>query len=628
MVLVFLASCEKDPIPQQKYFQTTQVQTGSVLEGMYYVGYTDSFERVEVGAKALGKIVSMRAEVWDSVKPWTMLAKLDALEGKTSYASSEWVIANLEALKISTRQMYERQSEALQEKIKQVETSQDIADLGISGNESGTQDLKNLTSEQLKTIDAQIAEAQTQIDTLNTQKENTLSILKQKEDDVYQNSKTALQNATILANSIVDLTDELLGVTDQNRHKNDDYEMYLGAKSTSQLETHKESLRRYYQKWNDTQKLPTSTHEEILQALNAYYAFFSTDTKDILQKTYWVLENSIESEKLPQSQINQFKSNITDLQSKNQGVILSVSGNYFLGLKGSLDSIASLEKEKKSSIDSLDKGLERVAKQVETLTQSKAQVEAMGQGQLTEIDTKTSIAHKQKDQSSQAVDEIKASLKALQEQKASSLQEIETQISQIKSGQDSSLVMIENGSVTSLISGIVTKKYASLWAVVSPTQPIYELATVDQIKVVVQVPQELLESLTLGDAVKVEIEWVTEVQEAKITKILPSRDMVSKKTSIEISLDNPQRQIVLGSYTKVYFENVEGEVGLIVPNQAILSTFGMPQVLVIDGKKAQLKRIEILKQNDQFSQISWLEIGERVITNGKENIADGEEVSE
>jgi|GEM_PF-5125692 len=42
------------------------------------------------------------------------------------------------------------------------------------------------------------------------------------------------------------------------------------------------------------------------------------------------MENSVENTYLPQSTINDFKQKTTEFQTKNQSLILTVSGNYII----------------------------------------------------------------------------------------------------------------------------------------------------------------------------------------------------------------------------------------------------------------------------------------------------------
>jgi len=89
---------------------------------------------------------------------------------------------------------------------------------------------------------------------------------------------------------------------------------------------------------------------------------------------------------------------------------------------------------------------------------------------------------------------------------------------------------------------------------------------------------------------------VSELKNGILTKILPTRDMITKKTLVEITLDNAKNDIKIGSFSKVYFDTKkDDDTSIIIPNSAIISKFMIPGVYVIKDNKAIFKNIEILK---------------------------------
>jgi hypothetical protein len=57
--------------------------------------------------------------------------------------------------------------------------------------------------------------------------EHTKKVLTQKEKDIYSNSKNALAQARIVATNFLDFVDQLVGISDKNKSKNDAFEVYL-----------------------------------------------------------------------------------------------------------------------------------------------------------------------------------------------------------------------------------------------------------------------------------------------------------------------------------------------------------------------------------------------------------------
>jgi hypothetical protein len=104
---------------------------------------------------------------------------------------------------------------------------------------------------------------------------NNQDTLDQKKSDIYNNSKNAISNANNLAVGIIDFLDNLYGVTDENRYKNDSFEVYLSAKNTSLKTNAENELRTLISKYNLAKNLPLDTNENIEIALNTYNSLFS-----------------------------------------------------------------------------------------------------------------------------------------------------------------------------------------------------------------------------------------------------------------------------------------------------------------------------------------------------------------
>lgn len=622
---LLLFSCSEEEITNKKYYKTALVQTGNIIESESFVWYTESFHNVFLAPKVGGKIVSISKNVGDKVSVGETIAMLDASEAKTGYSSSNEIISSMQNLKKSTSEMFDSQILAMEQKISQAKIGIQMADIWAKWSQVWLWDVKNTIENQLSTIDSQIHTADIWLQKAKLQLENTIISLDTKENDMYTNSKSALTSANILTSNIIVFLDTLFGITESNKYKNDSFEIYISAKNSSLKTQTENGLKKVMNQFETLKKLPTEQKDEIKNTLEAYNTFFSQDIRNLLKTVFDAMENSVEWTSFPQNIIQEYKNQITNFQNQTEQAILSVSGNYFLGLKWSLDSINSFDKEKKSSLDMLQKQIELAEKQIETLQQTKKQIESQWSGQITDISTKNQIAQKQIELSQNSLEEAIAGLEALKKQKQASLSEIDTQIAQVKWGKNEAWVMIENGKVISLIDGIITKKLEEVGNVIGWWMPIFIASSNEKIKIEVWLPEEILQKISLWDEVKIEIDWVKELQTGIITKILPTRDQITKKTLVEITLENKNGQIKLWSYSKVYFDTqIENDDSIIIPNSAIISKFMIPGVYVIQENTVQFKNIEIIKIGKKYSHISGLKIWEMIITEGKENIYDGE----
>lgn len=593
--LFFLSSCsKKEQLETKKYFNTATVSSWSLLDSDSYIWYTDSFNNVFLSRKMWWKIISINKDKWDKVKTWELLASLDWSEAKSWYSSTLEIIKSLENLKKSTSEMFDKQIADLNYKIEQ-------ASIWVDASLTWKKDIQNITDKQLKTVESNIDQVKNQIKNLN-------DVFWTKKETIYNNSKNAITNANILWNNLIDFLDNLFWVSDKNKYKNDSFEVYLWAKDSSLKTKWENELRKVISDFENLKQLDLQTNENIKIALEKYYDFFSNNLRNLLKDSYTILENSVSSSSFPQSVINELKTQIITLQSQTEQVILTVSGNFMLWLKGSLDNITTIEKEYTLQIEWLEK-------QLETLNQTYLQYKAMREWQINEVESKSLISQKQ-------LEEIKASIETLKKQKEAQLKQIDAQISQAKAGKNEASVMIENSKVYSPISWVITKKLAEVWQVIWWWMPILVVSDDSEIKIELLINDDI--NIQVWQEVKAEIEWVNEIKTWVISKILPDRDIITKKIKVEIKIDNSKKDIKLWSFSKVYFDIKDYNIWLIIPNSAIISKFMIPWVYVLKDSKAQFKNIEILKQNDIFSQILWLDIWDKIITEWKENIYDWE----
>jgi len=609
--LLLFTSCSKEEEQAiKKTYNTTIVSTWVLNSKESYIWYTESFNTVMLSPKIWWKIINIYKKEWDRVSIWELVASVDWSEAKVWYNSTKNIISSLEELKKSTSEMFDEQIKAMEYKIEQ-------AIVWVSWSKEWLSDVTNIWDEQLKTVEKQIKQVKSSL-------EHTQNILNSKEKDLYTNWKNAIASSMVIDTNIITFSDELLWITDSNRNKNDSFESYLWAKNSSLKNEAEEKFRSIYTKFLNYKSnyetkilIENPSFKDIKKVLEEWKAF-NENLRIFLKTLYDMIDASVESTSFPKTAINNYKNSISTFQNQVEQVLLTVSWDYILWLKWSLDNIENFEKESALQLDALNK-------QLDTLNQTYEQYKAMTKWQITDVKTKSEIAEK-------SLEEARAWLESLKKQKETKLNEINAKIKEAIANQSTAWVMIENSKVYSPISWIVISKNAEVWQVIWGWMPILIVATNDKIKVNINISDELKQKINTWDEVIVEIEWISWQLNWKITKILPTRDPITKKTWVEITLDNKDKKIQIWSYTKVYFPD-EKDKWIIIPNSAIISKFMIPWVYVIengekdDNKKiAVFKNIEIIKQNDNFSMIKWLNVWETVITEGKENISDGEEL--
>lgn len=603
---LFLFSCSKDvSIPEQKYFQTGSVFSWSIDNYNTYVWYLSWVDSVSLSTKVWWKVMDIYVSEWDYVNAWDLLLTLDSIEAKVWYDTSSNILNNLSDLKNTTALMFDDQINALEEKSNQVI-------LWESWINTWLLDIKMVTEAQLET-------ALTWLETAKTNLENTKILLEQKEKNIIDNSRNAIVSSVMLDTNIINFIDEILWVTEANKNKNNDYEIYLSARNSSIynrskiqfLETNK--LYLDYKKLYNTEIENKNPSEEILlKALNDG-EILAESIKVLLNLTYDVLENSVENVYFPKETIDSLRQTVTNFWAQVELSIITVSWEYFLWLKWSKQSLVDFENTKNLELSMLEK-------QVELVEKTYNQYKLTSDSKIRETETQTKVISSQ-------VQELKSSIESLKKQKQAKLEEIDLRITESLWQRNSAWVMINSWEIRSPISWVVTLKMVEVWQVIWGWMPVFMVSNESNLKLDILVWEDSLKNISLWSEVILEVDWYEKQLKAKISLIYPSKDEITKKTKVEVIFKNTF-WLKIWSYTKVYLSSVDNFDYILIPNSAIVSKYMIPWVYVLENDWIiTFKKIEIIKSNDKFSNISWLKSWDIIITEWKDNLYDQEKIN-
>ncbi|MDD2907572.1 MAG: efflux RND transporter periplasmic adaptor subunit [Candidatus Gracilibacteria bacterium] len=601
---LFSCSNENNVITPQKYFQTGSVFTGSVDNFSTYVGYLEGENTTNLSTKLGGEVVGIYAKEGDYVKAGDLLLSLDSMEAKVGYSTSSSIVSGLEDLKNSTASMFDEQIKAMEEKKNQ-------ANIGKTGIFTGLEDVKNIASSNLNT-------ALTGLETAKLNLENTKIIFDTKEKNIYDNSRNAIVSSVILDTNIINFIDNILGVTEANKNKNNDYEIYLSAKKSGfyndskiQFSKTNELYKKYKKMYDENIEDKNPSNEVLLETLDLGEQI-AESIKVLLSITYDVLDNTVENTYLSKETLDGYKNTIATFGTNIESSLITVSGEYFLGLKGSKQSLSNFYDQKKLQLELLEK-------QVELAQKTYDQYKVSNDAKINETQTKTEIANSQ-------INEVAIGIESLKKQKQAQIDEINLKIKEALGQQNNSSVMINSGEIRSPISGVIVSKNVELGQVIGGGMPVFTISDEKNLKLNILVGDEVLQNLVLGQDILLDVDGYDKQVKAKISMIYPSKDFITKKTKVEISFKN-NYNLKIGTYTKVFLSNIGDFDSILVPNSAIVSKYMIPGVYVLNQDNTLIfKKVDIVKSNDRFSEIIGLKSGDIVITEGKDNFYDGEKV--
>lgn len=605
---LLLSSCWTETTQKiKKYYKTITIWTWTITENQKYTGYVQWETQTMLATKAPWKITYLAKKTWDRIYKWELIASLDSAEAKTWYSTANSIVSSLEHLKEATNKSFDEQIKAMQAKIEQ-------ARAWLKWVDTWLEDTKKIT-------ESQIATAESWLQTAKLNLEETKNTLKAKKENILAWAKSAITQNVILSENIIDFSDKFLWITPENDDFNDAYEDYIWAKNIKILKkTEKqfdETKKIYddYKNFFDTKIKDKKVSEEDLITGLEKAQKTSESIKDLLSWIYDTLDNSIENIHFPLSMINQYKQQVSKFGSDLEKTLMSMSGDTMIWVKWSLENLKSFETESQKAISLLEKKVEIAQKQLE-------QYKNMASWQVNSVSTKKEIAQKQ-------LEEAQAWLKALIAWKKAKLKELDSKISEVLWQRNLSAVYINNWKVYSPVNWVIVSKNAEVSQVIWAWMPIYTVASDNNVKVKVSVPDFVAKSLKLNDKVTVNIENSNKTYTWTIIQLPNIVNMISKKVELEILINNKNKDIIIGSMAQVNFKvknilEVTQNWATVIPNQAIIQKYMLPWVYVVKDWKAHFTQIEIISSDEKYSQVKWLDINSKIITAWKENIYDWE----
>jgi multidrug efflux pump subunit AcrA (membrane-fusion protein) len=169
----------------------------------------------------------------------------------------------------------------------------------------------------------------------------------------------------------------------------------------------------------------------------------------------------------------------------------------------------------------------------------------------------------------------------------------------------------EQADVTSPISGIVTKRYLDEGAEVSPPSPgpgmgtaLIRVINMDQVKVVVNVVEEDLGKISLGQKATMKVDAYPErTFLGRVSLISPVVNQLTRTADVEITLPNPEHLLKPGMFAQVEISLGKKDDLILIPAYSILQEGERKRVFVVMDGKAIPRDVET-----GISQKGWVEI--------------------
>lgn len=200
-----------------------------------------------------------------------------------------------------------------------------------------------------------------------------------------------------------------------------------------------------------------------------------------------------------------------------------------------------------------------------------------------------------------------------------------TRLAQAKAQLATATGQLRYAAVTAPIGGVVTRKLADRGDLAAPGQPVLVLESAGPMQVETQVPEDILARLKPGLRLPVEVDGLEGVLEARVARISPAADPVSR--SFQVKLDLAAEGLRSGAFARALFP-LEPRQVIAVPAAALVRRAGIEGVFVLDKEGiARFRMVRSGERRDGRVEIqAGLEAGERYVAEGAERLGTGDRV--
>lgn len=230
------------------------------------------------------------------------------------------------------------------------------------------------------------------------------------------------------------------------------------------------------------------------------------------------------------------------------------------------------------------------------------------------------------------VEQTQASLKNLESLKEAKSWEakikgVQAQAEQAEVALGLAKIRLEDCTIKAPISGIISKRFVDVGAMVGPTQPLVSIVDIDTVKLLTHVSDEDLDKVKLTREVEVKVgTYLNRSYQVKEINISPVMDPLSRKIEVKINISNPDYLLKPGMFPKIKLWGEKKNV-LLVPKGAVVKKEGKEQVFVVRDNRAYLQKVIVGLEKDGLVQImKGLKEGDQVVISGQIDLNSGDPV--
>lgn len=561
-----LASCGKEAETPKKRLSFATSETGTVASSEGTVAVVRGKNVADLSFKAPGRVSSLSVNVGDRVEKGQLLATVDNREAEISaagYAGSagdlDAVTAAVLAIGDSTRALAESRAQVSAADVKTAETGKTLAARDLELAKKNLENSRLTLSGSALSAAERVTAAEQSLSLAKTQLDNTTSLLSEQESSLRSSALASLAGAFVTARSGRDFADGIIGVTEENRHKNDAFENYLGAKDSSTMSRADTAFRAFNGSYEETYAWyyanvagKTDVSFDVAKEALSRASKTLVLEREALHALKSVLEKTVESTYLDVSAISTYEQKTDSLLSNLESSILSPNGG---GVDGVKSAIASFEKNRELQLSSLRDAVKLAETSLELAKSGKTVSGSDDKRNLDALEIAVRVKEDGVAIAEQNYQKALAGAEAAQREMDAKVKESEAQASEarakkreVETGLALSSERAGYSEIRAPFSGIVTEKYADVGATVASGMPVLQVSDTENPKVEFSFDSSV-SGLSVGSAVPLESVKTGEAFTGTVLVLAESDSFETSKRKAEVSV--PKNAAAIGDRVRI-----------------------------------------------------------------------------
>lgn len=186
-------------------------------------------------------------------------------------------------------------------------------------------------------------------------------------------------------------------------------------------------------------------------------------------------------------------------------------------------------------------------------------------------------------------------------------------------------IEIEKKMIRAPFNGIVIEKFVDRGEWLSPGSVIASIGRDDQVDIRVNVPNEVIQSVSIG--MKAQVEVAGKRTEGKVFALIPKGDIATRTFPVKIRTNN-SLSLVQGMEATVSLPRGKKEEALMVPRDGVIDKYGKTVLFTVVDSAAKMIPVRVIGYQGMMIGVEEepLREGMQVVTKGNERLTEGQPV--